>query len=327
MFFRLFTLIFLFFTINCFAAKLGTNWIINKDHSEILFEIPYLKFGKVTGRFNQFRGQIKFDSDETLIEKINLVIFTESISTGNALRDGHLKSNDFFDVKNNPKINFQSTKIIPIAPSKFSAIGIIELNNVKKELTINFQLGELIKDTWGQPSILGQFEGELDRRDFNLNWNKFIEKDEFLVGNNIRFYGQMQLQSTRAQTDSSKHLIPVNQTLKERNKILRGEQTKDIINHEILSTEEIQKTNIHTSTIKNDIEIGHSTLWWIAYFSMGLIGFISIINLMFQGKQYFIEFFKTEYEETGKWGMISDILVYSIGLIYVWAMWIVGFQN
>ena len=325
MFFRLFIPLFLIITLNSQAKTLGRNWIINKDHSELLFEIPYLKFGKVTGRFSRFRGSVTFDEDESLIEKISLVIFSESINTGNKLRDGHLKSKDFFNVNKFPKITFTSNSITPVGPDNFRASGTLIINDREKVVHIDFSLSRIIKDTWGKPSILGTFAGVIDRRDFGLSWNKFIEKEDYLVGNQITFNGQVQLQPRKFQTDSSKHLIPINKTLKQRNKILRGEESEDVIERGII---EIKKDPNIRQTNKNIIsnQKEKSTTWWIAYFSMGMIGFLSIINLMFQGKQFFIHIF-SNYDETNKWGLISDAIVYSVGLVYVWAMWIIGFRN
>jgi len=307
------------------SSELGRNWILNKDHSEIIFEIPYLKFGKVTGRFTQFRGQVTYDKDETLIERISIVIFAESINTGNKLRDGHLKGKDFFDVKNFPKITFISNEVLPISPNRFKALGELSIHGVTKDITFKFRLSELIKDTWGKPSIMGEFNGILSRKDFGLTWNKLIENEANLVGDEISFSGQVQLQSRKSLTDSSKHLIPINASLRKRNKILRGEETPDIIKRDILK---LDKKNNKLKMINSPkkVDSSHSSTWWLAYFSMGLIGFFSIITLMFQGKQYFINIFSTEYEETGKWGFVSDIIVYSIGLIYVWAMWVIGFS-
>ena len=308
------------------ATGLGRNWVVNKDHSEILFEIPYLKFGKVTGRFSQFRGHITYDKDETLIEKISMVIFVDSINTGNNLRDGHLKSKDFFDIKNYPRITFNSSQISPLAPGKFKAIGELSIHGQTRQAEIHFNLSELVKDTWGKPSIMGNFSGKIQRKEYGLTWNKFIEKEEYLVGDQIKFYGQMQLQSRRMMTDSSKHLIPVNESLKKRNKILRGEESTDVIERGIIELKPTDNKNIKDKEVMDE-EKNRSNTWWLAYFSMGFIGFLSIITLMFQGKQFFINIFRDGYEETGKWGFVSDIIVYSIGLVYVWAMWIIGFSG
>ncbi len=325
MFFKQTLLILLLTPLISLSSTLGRHWTINKDHSEVLFEIPYLKFGKVTGRFTHFRGSVQYDKDETLIQKISIIVFTDSIDTGNKLRDGHLRSKDFFNVTKFPKISFESNTITPIGPDQFRASGFVSMHGIKKEINLFFSLSEIITDTWGKPSVMGTFSGRLDRRDFGLTWNKFIEKEAYLVGNKIKFYGQVQLQSRRALTDSSKHLIPVNKSLKTRNKILRGEETIESINRGIIELKSENNNQQQRENKNNKTQDQRSTAWWSAYFSMGFIGFLSIITLMFQGKQFFISIFQNEYEETGKWGFISDIIVYSVGLVYVWAMWIIGF--
>ena len=254
MFFKHYLIILLFLPSFLMAKNLGRHWAINKDHSEILFEIPYLKFGKVTGRFSRFRGEVIYDKDETLIEKISMIIFVDSIHTGNKLRDGHLKSKDFFDIKNYPRISYSSTKVLPISPCQFKAIGSLSIHGQTQSTEILFSLSELIKDTWGKPNIMGAFRGEISRKNFGLTWNKFIEREEYLVGDKIKFFGQMQLQSRRLMTDSSKHLIPVNESLKKRNKILRGEESTDIIDRGIIElkhTRASKKNPLKTQESKN----------------------------------------------------------------------------
>ena len=287
MFFRLFIPLFLIITLNSQAKTLGRNWIINKDHSELLFEIPYLKFGKVTGRFSRFRGSVTFDEDESLIEKISLVIFSESINTGNKLRDGHLKSKDFFNVDKFPKITFTSNSITPVGPDNFRASGTLIINDREKVVHIDFSLSRIIKDTWGKPSILGTFVGVIDRRDLGLTWNKFIEKEEYLVGNQITFNGQVQLQPRKFQTDSSKHLIPINKTLKQRNKILRGEESEDVIewDNRKKSPNIRRQIKIHIKPKRKKYDMVDRLLQY------GNDWLLSIINLIFQGKQFFIHIF------------------------------------
>ena len=97
--------------------------------------------------------------------------------------------------------------MLPISPGQFKAIGSLSIHGQTQSTEILFSLSELIKDTWGKPNIMGAFRGEISRKNFGLTWNKFIEREEYLVGDKIKFFGQMQLQSRRLMTDSSKHLI------------------------------------------------------------------------------------------------------------------------
>jgi polyisoprenoid-binding protein YceI len=89
------------------AAK--TNWIIDPAHSEVHFKVKHLVISTVTGTFNSFAGSMESDSDDFQNASIEFSLDVESIDTNQEQRDGHLKSADFFDAAQFPKISFKST--------------------------------------------------------------------------------------------------------------------------------------------------------------------------------------------------------------------------
>src|SRR5690606_18454961 len=86
--------LFFLFSVSSFAA----TWVSNPDHSEILFQVPYMGVSEVTGRFNDFRAEVLMDEDGPK-GPLTVTITSASIDTGNKMRDGHLRSNDFFQAK------------------------------------------------------------------------------------------------------------------------------------------------------------------------------------------------------------------------------------
>src|ERR1044071_9156203 len=91
------------------ALSTGT-WTIDQAHTEIGFSVRHL-MSKVRGNFKQFEGAVT--TGENLADtKVTVSVDLSSIDTGNADRDNHLRSGDFFEVEANPTMTFESTDVI-----------------------------------------------------------------------------------------------------------------------------------------------------------------------------------------------------------------------
>src|SRR4051812_47765123 len=98
------------------SLVLAAEWTINKDHSEVMFQVSYLTVSELTGRFNEFSGYLVLD-DKSKPQSLAVKIQTASIDTGNKMRDGHLRGNDFFESSQWPQILFKSESITQVKPS------------------------------------------------------------------------------------------------------------------------------------------------------------------------------------------------------------------
>src|SRR5215472_1439892 len=84
------------------------TWTIDPTHSEVGFSARHLMVSKVRGRFTKFSGEL-ITADDPLASSVTAEIDLASIDTGHEQRDGHLRSNDFFDVANYPRMTYRST--------------------------------------------------------------------------------------------------------------------------------------------------------------------------------------------------------------------------
>ena len=198
---------------NAFAQ----NWEINKDHSEVIFKVPYLGVSEISGRFSKFSGLLTVN-EENKIQDILVKIDVASIETGNKMRDGHLKGSEFFRSRDFPHIIFKSTSVKEIKPSEYEAIGELTVKDVTKPFTINFTASETVKDTWGYDNKFIKFSSKINRQDFNIKWNKTLDNDKYLVGDEVSFGGVFQTQPIRLKTPSSKYMIPDNKHMRDREK-------------------------------------------------------------------------------------------------------------
>lgn len=188
--------------------SIASTWETNKDHSEILFQVPYMGVSEVTGRFNEFTGEVVFKDDLKTIDSLFVKIPVASIDTGNKMRDGHLKSSDFFMTQEHPFITFKSNRISGLKKNNFQAYGTLMIKGIGKTAVVNFTITDSLKDTWGYENKFVKFNSTLNRKDFKINWNKTLDGKEFLVGDMITFRGTFQVQPANVKTPKSKHMIP-----------------------------------------------------------------------------------------------------------------------
>lgn len=313
-------------------SSFSTTWETNKDHSVIMFQVPYMGISEVTGRFNEFKGKIDFNDDGKVIESLYVKIISSSIDTGNKMRDGHLKGNDFFQSTKHPYIEFQSQKLTQIARDHFSAQGLLSMKGVKKLVAIEFSLSALTKDTWNYETRFVKFKSSLNRKDFNLLWNKTLDHQEFLLGDVIDFWGSFQIQKITHKTPSSKHMIPDTKYIRSREILARRgleQSTAKFIPLDSVSVKKLKKSISPVPDIKLkpticSVDIRESVWWWISLCVVGLFGFFSVIIISFYSKNILLEYFPRNYEENGLLGYLSDFVVIIYVILYSVALWFLG---
>lgn len=172
------------------------NWQIDPTHTQVDFTVRHMMFAKVRGRFPAVTGTIVLGTDGDPVQgEVSVEIDAASIDTGHGQRDEHLRSADFFDVAQFPKITFRSTGVRRADERTLRLVGQLSIRDVTKavELTVT-ETGRGI-DPWGNDRI--GFEGSvtLDRREFGLTWNQALEAGGVLVGNEVEV--ALVLQATR----------------------------------------------------------------------------------------------------------------------------------
>lgn len=205
-------LIFVIFLLSFNA--MGANWTINQDHSEVMFQVPYLQVSEVTGRFTEFKGDVSFNGD--IIDQVMIEIDSASIDTANKMRDGHLKGADFLQSTEYPKISFTGRSVTPTGKDTYRAKGDLTIKNITRPVDFQFTLTKSVKDTWGHENRFVKFRSAISKKSFNINWNKTLNGEELLIGDEIALSGVFQLQPVGDKTPNSKHMIPDTKIIRDR---------------------------------------------------------------------------------------------------------------
>jgi polyisoprenoid-binding protein YceI len=153
-----------------------SKFIIDKLHSEIEFKVKHLMISTVTGRFTDFDAEIISDTEDFIDAQITFEANVDSITTNIADRDNHLKSADFFDAENFPKISFKSSSI-----SKPDD----EYYVVEKEVILKGHYNGNDVDLYGNTKYGFELRGTIKRSDFGLSFNAVTDKGGLLVSDDV----------------------------------------------------------------------------------------------------------------------------------------------
>lgn len=165
-------------------AAAQQRWEIDGVHSEVSFRIRHL-VSQVRGSFRDFSGRVVTDEANPAASKVSFTIQAASIDTGNADRDNHLRSADFFDVQQFPTITFVSTNIAPQGNNRFAVTGTLTMHGVAKEITLPVEFTGTMKDPMGNTKAGFETSTTLNRKDYGIVWNRALDTGGFVLGDDV----------------------------------------------------------------------------------------------------------------------------------------------
>jgi len=172
----------------------STKWTLDQVHSNITFKVRHLMISNFKGVFNIFDACIYTDGKDFLSAEIDLWIDAASINTADDNRDEHLKSNEFFDVKNYKQITFISKTIQKIDGSAIYELwGDLTLKAITKNIKLTVAFGGIIADSSGNEKAGFSVTGKINRSDWGLVWNNPLAAGGFVVGEEVTISCELEL--------------------------------------------------------------------------------------------------------------------------------------
>ncbi|WP_164669247.1 YceI family protein [Virgibacillus doumboii] len=164
-----------------------TTFNVDTVHSEIGFTVKHMMISKAKGTFNDFDAVIEADVDNLTDSKVEVTIDAASIDTRNKDRDDHLRSADFFDVENYPKVTFVATDIKKKSDNNYDVTGDLTIAGKTNPVTLDTVFEGQSKDPMSGNTVAG-FSGEtkISRKEFGLTWNAAVETGGVLVGDEVK---------------------------------------------------------------------------------------------------------------------------------------------
>lgn len=152
---------------------------VDVSHSTVGFKVKHMMISTVTGKFGNFSGS--YELDKGIFKSLKGDIKSASIDTGIAKRDDHLRSADFFDVAKFGDISFVMT-----GATKDKMTGNLTIHGVTKKVTLDIDMGGTVEDPWGNQRSGFTLTGQINRKDYGLNWNKAIEAGGVVVSDEVK---------------------------------------------------------------------------------------------------------------------------------------------
>ena len=171
-----------------------TKWVLDDTHSEVQFKIRHLMISTVTGQFNKFQATVETEQeDDFTTAKVYFSADINSISTNNEQRDAHLKSADFFDAENYPRLRFETERIEKLDDENYKIYGIITIKGVSEKIILNAEFGGVIQDPWGNARTGFSLSGKLNRSDFGLSFGLVSDAGGVGLANEVKILANVQL--------------------------------------------------------------------------------------------------------------------------------------
>ena len=158
---------------------------IDGAHTSVEFVGRHLMITKVRGRFTDVSGRITI-AEEPEASHVEVEIGAASLSSGNADRDTHLKSADFFDVDRFPTITFRSTSVTALADNTWEVVGDLTVRDTTRPVTLQVDFDGADVSPFGDERIGFSAATDVNREDFGLTWNMALETGGLLVGKTAR---------------------------------------------------------------------------------------------------------------------------------------------
>ncbi len=164
----------------------ANNFEIDNSHTRVGFEIAHMMISTVEGHFREYTARFVYDDNTKTLQNVTAKIDVASIDTANQKRDNHLRDPDFFDVKKYPTMEFVSTEAIQISPGEEKPLkGKLTMKGVTKDIVLNVKYIGRIKDPWGKERIGFEAKTKINRKEFNINWQKFLDTGGVVVGDEV----------------------------------------------------------------------------------------------------------------------------------------------
>jgi polyisoprenoid-binding protein YceI len=172
------------------AVTAQTKWALDKSHTDIRFTATHMVISEVDGEFKEFDGSVVSTSDDFAGSEVEFVAKVASIDTDNERRDGHLKSDDFFNAEMYPEVKFKGK--ITKEGDKFFLVGDFTMRDVTQPIKFDVKYNGQVPGRGGKKAGF-KITGSVDRFAYGLKWNNAIETGELVVSQEIKITCNVEL--------------------------------------------------------------------------------------------------------------------------------------
>ena len=165
--------------------KTVTKWVVDPDHSKVQFKVKHLAIANIAGTFKVFSGEVESDDENFDTASIRFEIDAASINTDQPQRDGHLRSELFFDTEKFPKITFVGN--LHERNEDCEVEGDLTIRDVTKSVKLAASFNGIGKDIgFGNTRAGFEASGKINRKDFGITFNMITEAGGLNIGEEVK---------------------------------------------------------------------------------------------------------------------------------------------
>ncbi len=170
----------------------NVTWVLDTAHSELQFKVKHMMISTITGTFAKIEATLLTEGDELNSGKVQFSADSDSISTNNEQRDGHLKSPEFFNVENHPKVTFNEGTLAKVSDDQYKLTGNLSMLGVTHPVSLDVEYGGTVLDPWGNTRSGFTLNGKVNRKDFGLVWNANLDQGGVALGEEVKILGNLE---------------------------------------------------------------------------------------------------------------------------------------
>lgn len=163
-----------------------TTWTIDPAHSSAEFSVKHMMVATARGRITTISGVITLNEGNPIASSVEASADLSSIDTGNAQRDQHLRTDDFFSIEQFPTATFRSTRVEVQDAERGKVYGELTVRGMSREVAFDVELEGRGLDAYGKERIGFTAKTNINRLDYGVKWNPAIETGGVVLGNRVR---------------------------------------------------------------------------------------------------------------------------------------------
>lgn len=173
-----------------FAAltTFAQSWMMDKAHSRLAFNVTHLMVSNVDGKFKSFDVSVTSSKDDFTDAVIEVTADINSINTDNDYRDNDLKSPNFFDEAQFPKLSFKSTSFTKVDAKNYKLKGNLTIHGVTKPVELDVVFNGTFQNPMNKKTVAGfRIKGTIKRKDFGVGTGtpNAVVSDEVEIDANV----------------------------------------------------------------------------------------------------------------------------------------------
>jgi len=171
----------------------STAWRVDSQNSAANFAVRHMLVSTVRGQLGPVSGTVWYDGKDVSSIRADITIDAKKLNTGNADRDTHLRTDDFFNVDKYPTITFRSKRVVPGDAGHFKMVGDLKIRDVTKEVTLDVEGPAAILKTSKEQRTAATATTTVNRFDYGLRWNALIETGGAVVSSDVKITIDLQI--------------------------------------------------------------------------------------------------------------------------------------